>query len=246
MICRTNAQNSATFYTRRAKVIKPTKGQVHFILLKVHSLTGIVPIGLFLAFHLAVNSLRTVGPLQYQISIDLINNMPFLIWIEIIFIYIPLLFHSAMGFYITFNPGINVLRYNHPRNWMYTLQRVTGGVVFVFLVYHMATTVGPKMYYGKHLFEAAPFLIDALNEEFGSWLGRVIYLVGIVSATFHFANGLWGFCVSWGIIIGPQAQRNASVLFFLFGLGLTFIGFATVFEFSVNPLSVEPTISGKL
>jgi succinate dehydrogenase / fumarate reductase cytochrome b subunit len=227
-------------------MINPTKGQFHYILLKAHSLTGIIPIGLFLVFHLAINSLRTVGPMQYQISIDLINNLPFLIWIEILFIYIPLLFHSAMGFYITFVPDFNVLRYNHPRNWLYTLQRLTGGVVFVFLVYHVATTFGQKVYYGKDFFQAAPFLIDILNEEFGTWLGRIIYLIGILSATFHFTNGLWGFCVSWGIIIGPKAQRNASILFFLFGIGLTIIGFATVYEFSINPLSVEPTISGKL
>ncbi len=227
-------------------MIKPTRDQTHFLLLKAHSLTGLIPIGLFLVFHLSINSLRTVGVLQYQLSIDLINNLPFLLWIEIGFIYIPLLFHSVMGFYITFTGRINVFRYNYSSNWMYTLQRITGGVVFVFLVYHMATTVGPKLYYGKDLFQAAPFLIDVLNEEFGSWTGRIIYLVGILSATFHFTNGLWGFCISWGLIIGPRAQRNASVLFMLFGLGLTAVGLATVWEFSVNPLAVEPTLSGEL
>ena len=226
-------------------MIKPTRDQTHFLLFKAQSLTGLIPIGLFLVFHLSINSLRTVGVLQYQLSIDLINNLPFLLWIEIGFIYIPLLFHSAMGFYITFAARINVFRYNYARNWMYTLQRLTGGVVFVFLVYHMATTVGPKLYYGKVLFLAAPFLIDVMNEEFGSWAGRIIYLVGILSATFHFTNGLWGFCISWGLIIGPQAQRNASVLFMLFGLGLTVIGVATVWEFSVNPLPVEPTLAGE-
>ena len=227
-------------------MIKLTRDQTHFLLFKAHSLTGLIPIGFFLVFHLLVNSLRTVGVLQYQLSIDLINNLPFLLWIEIGFIYIPLLFHSAMGFYITFTGRINVFRYNYSSNWMYTLQRLTGGVVFVFLVYHMATTVGPKLYYGKDLFQAAPFLIDVLNEEFGSWTGRIIYLVGILSATFHFTNGLWGFCISWGLIIGPKAQRNASVLFMLFGLGLTAVGLATVWEFSVNPLPVEPTLSGAL
>lgn len=227
-------------------MIKPNRDQIHFILFKAHSLTGLIPIGLFLILHLSVNSLRTVGVLQYQLSIDLINNLPFLLWIEISFIYIPLLFHSIMGFYISFSGRINVFRYNYPRNWLYTLQRLTGGVVFVFLVYHMATTVGPKLYYGKDMFLAAPFLIDIMNDEFGSWMGRIIYLIGILSATFHFANGLWGFCISWGLIIGPKAQRNASVMFMLFGLGLTVIGLATVWEFSVNPLPVEPTLSGEL
>jgi succinate dehydrogenase cytochrome b subunit len=222
----------------------PSKGQVHFLLLKMHSLTGLIPIGLFLTFHLLINSLRTVGVLPYQWSIDAINNLPFLIWIEVFFIYIPLLFHSLMGFYIGWSGQKNIFRYRYPRNWMYTLQRVTGGVVFVFLAYHLGTTVVPKLWYGHHLFEAAPFLIDVMNQEFANWTGRIIYLVGILSVTFHFANGLWGFCISWGIIVGPKAQRNASILFMLFGGVLTVLGLATVLEFSLHPVDVEPTLQG--
>jgi len=221
-----------------------SKGQVHFLLLKIHSLTGLVPIGLFLTFHFLINSLRTVGVLPYQWSIDVINNLPFLIWIEISIIYIPLLFHSFVGIYITQVAKLNVIRYRYPRNWMYVLQRVTGAVVFVFLIYHMGTTVAPKLWYGHHLFEAAPFLIDVMNQEFATWTGRTIYLVGILSATFHFANGLWAFCISWGIIVGPRAQRNASIVFMLFGGALTVLGFATVLEFSLHPVDVEPTFKG--
>lgn len=221
-----------------------SKDRVHFLLLKIHSLTGLVPIGLFLVFHLFVNSLRTVGPWQYQISIDLINNLPFLLGIEITFIYVPLLFHSLMGFYLLLSGRPNVLRYNFPRNWMYTLQRVTGAIVFVFLLYHMGTTVLPKVLYGKEQFEAAPFLIDIMNREFEGWTGRILYLIGILSATFHFANGLWGFCISWGIIIGRTAQRNASIVFALFGLILTVLGVATVIEFSLHPIPVEATRPG--
>ena len=96
------------------------KDQLYYLLLKLHSLTGIIPIGVFLVFHLAFNALRTVGVTQYQIGIDLINNAPFLIWIEIFAIYIPLLFHSIMGFYVTYMGENNVFRYKYARNWMYT------------------------------------------------------------------------------------------------------------------------------
>ena len=217
-------------------------GKTHFLLLKLHSLTGLVPIGVYLVVHLSVNSLRTVGVLPYQLSIDVINNLPFLVWIETLFIYIPLLFHSFMGFYLTKVARYNVLRYPYPRNGLYTLQRLTGAVVFLFLVYHVGTTVVPKWTNGKHLFEAAPFLIDQLNREFGSWTGRILYLIGILSATFHFANGLWGFCISWGVVVGRRAQRNAAWAFSLVGLVLTVMGLATVYEFSVNPQSTVPTV----
>ncbi|MCH2391755.1 MAG: succinate dehydrogenase, partial [Nitrospinales bacterium] len=59
-----------------------TRDQIHYLILKTHSLTGLIPVGAFLVLHFSINSLRTVGVWPYQISIDIINNLPFLIWIE--------------------------------------------------------------------------------------------------------------------------------------------------------------------
>ena len=223
---------------------KQTKNQIHYLILKTHSLTGIIPVGAFLVLHFAINSLRTVGVWPYQVSIDIINNLPFLMWIEAGFILAPLMFHSLVGFYIYFSGKSNPFRYNYPHNWMYTLQRLSGAVVFVFLIYHLATTVVPKVWYGNTQFEAAPYLIYVMNQEFKSWDGRIIYAIGIVAATFHFSSGLWGFCVSWGILIGRRAQTNAGYIFALFGLVLTIMGLATVVEFSLHPVGVEPTEPG--
>ena len=221
-----------------------TKDQIHYLILKTHSLTGLIPVGAFLVVHFAINSLRTVGVWPYQLSIDIINNLPFLMVIEVGFILIPILFHSLVGFYIYFSGCSNPFRYNYPHNWIYTLQRLTGAVVFAFLIYHLATTVVPKIFYGNTRFEAAPFLISVMNQEFKSWDGRIIYVIGIVSATFHFAGGLWGFCISWGILIGRRAQTNAGYVFALFGLALTVMGLATVVEFSLHPVGVEATQPG--
>ena len=221
-----------------------TKNKIHYLILKTHSLTGIVPVGAFLVLHFSINSLRTVGVWPYQISIDIINNLPFLIWIEAGFILAPLMFHSLVGFYIYFSGKSNPFRYNYPHNWMYTLQRLSGAVVFVFLIYHLATTLVPKLWYGNTQFEAAPYLINVMNQEFKSWDGRIIYAIGIVAATFHFSSGLWGFCISWGILIGRRAQTNAGYIFALFGLVLTIMGLATVIEFSLHPVGVEPTEPG--
>jgi len=40
----------------------------------------------------------------------------------------------------------------------------------------------------------------------------ILYLIGVLSAAFHFANGLWSFMVSWGITVGPRAQRVSSYI----------------------------------
>jgi len=56
------------------------------------------------------------------------------------------------------------------------------------------------------------------HEELGSTMHKiatdplifVLYLIGVLAATFHFANGLWAFLISWGITVGERAQRISS------------------------------------
>ncbi|MBK8269636.1 MAG: hypothetical protein IPK83_15585 [Planctomycetes bacterium] len=31
------------------------------------------------------------------------------------------------------------------------------------------------------------------------------YIIGLAAACYHFANGLWTFCISWGITVGAKA-----------------------------------------
>ena len=38
----------------------------------------------------------------------------------------------------------------------------------------------------------------------------LLYMIGVVASVFHFANGMWAFLVSWGITVGPRAQRISS------------------------------------
>jgi hypothetical protein len=56
-----------------------------------------------------------------------------------------------------------------------------------------------------------------------AWITFTIYWIGLAAACFHFSNGIWSFCVAWGLIIGPKAQRRVLILGGLMGLAL-FIG----------------------
>jgi succinate dehydrogenase / fumarate reductase cytochrome b subunit len=60
------------------------------------------------------------------------------------------------------------------------------------------------------------------------------YIVGVVSATFHFANGLWSFVVSWGITVSPRSQQIATYVTIAVFFVLTFIGIRAILAF-VNP-----------
>ena len=44
----------------------------------------------------------------------------------------------------------------------------------------------------------------------------------MLACVFHFTNGIWTFCITWGITVGPRAQRTlraACLAFFAFMYG---------------------------
>jgi succinate dehydrogenase / fumarate reductase cytochrome b subunit len=51
------------------------------------------------------------------------------------------------------------------------------------------------------------------------------FVIGVLACVFHFTNGIWTFCITWGITVGQRAQRTlraaALVLFvFMYGTAL--------------------------
>ena len=54
------------------------------------------------------------------------------------------------------------------------------------------------------------------------------YAVGITATVFHFTNGLWNFCIRWGLTISARSQRlNQYACWGLFAV-FTLIGLATI------------------
>jgi succinate dehydrogenase / fumarate reductase cytochrome b subunit len=60
------------------------------------------------------------------------------------------------------------------------------------------------------------------------------YVVGVVSAIFHFANGLWSFFISWGITVSPRSQRISTYVTMILFLALSFVGIRSLLAF-VDP-----------
>ena len=60
--------------------------------------------------------------------------------LEIFFIYLPLLYHGIYGVYIAFQAKNNVSQYGTFRNIMFILQRVTGIITLVYVVWHVWQT----------------------------------------------------------------------------------------------------------
>lgn len=200
-----------------------------FLLRKVHSLTGVLPVGVFLVEHLWTNATAAAGRASFDHAVGTIQKLPFLPLIEIFGIFLPLTFHALYGFVLLKDAKLNPGPYAFNRNWAYILQRASGMLVFAFVLWHLWEFRVQKWLFGMRAEAFYPTLVAHLSDvRFGVPWMAVFYLVSIAAACFHFANGLWGVCCSWGITVSRRAQSRAAWLFAAGGLALFVLGANTV------------------
>ncbi len=196
-----------------------------FLMRRLHSLLGVIPIGLFLTQHLIVNHFATQGVEAFNQAAHFMANLPFVIFLEIFVIYLPLMYHAFYGLYIAFTAKNNPGHYSYMRNILFVAQRYTGVFLVVFIAWHIFET----------RFQVA---IGAGEADFNMMeniltnpLMFAFYVVGVLSATFHFANGLWSFFVTWGITVSEKAQRYSTYFTLLVFIVLSIIGIRALFAF---------------
>ncbi len=193
---------------------------------KLHQLSGIVPLGLFLLEHFYTNSKALTGPADFNNAVKDLQSIPYVLFVEVCGIFIPLIYHAVYGLVITMEARPNNLNYPYPRNWFYLIQRITGFILFFFITFHVL-----NFRFG---------LIPRLNElsvathwdqafaivrgEFVNPAIFIIYLIGITATVWHLANGIWLFMVDWGITVGERAQRLTGYACIAFGIVLLLVG----------------------
>lgn len=155
-----------------------------------------------------------------------IQDIPYLIFVEIFGIFIPLVYHAVYGMVITWEARPNNLSYPYPRNWFYSIQRITGIILFFFILFHILNfrfglVPGLNTEAVAHYPDKA-FAIVA--REFSIPWVFFLYVVGITATVWHLANGLWLFAVDWGIVIGERAQRLTGYACIAAGVALLAVG----------------------
>src|ERR671916_760567 len=207
-----------------------------FILRKLHQLTGIVPLGAFLLEHLYTNSKAahpTQGRQHFNEAVADLQNIPYILFVEVTFIFIPLIYHAVYGLYITKEMRANNLAYPYPRNWFYTIQRVTGVILFFFILFHVLNFRFGLMpgLNSVSVAHAPDQAFDIVAREFRMIPIFIVYLIGITATVWHFANGIWLFMVDWGIAIGARAQRLTGYACIAFGVLLLAVAFKALNSF---------------
>src|ERR1700751_4749273 len=130
------AEEAAIAHT--AVSTRMTADERHWLLRRLHSLSGIIPIGGFLFFHIFENAFVLKGGPVWWKETEFTRNLPFQIAVEALVLWIPILSHAIYGIVSTATAQPN--DYPYERNYQYTLQRITGILAFLFIGFHVLTT----------------------------------------------------------------------------------------------------------
>lgn len=199
-----------------------------FLLRKLHQITGIVPLGLFFGVHMLTNAKAMNGEKVFNEAVADIHHLPFLLFIEIFGIFLPLLFHSVYGIVISAEAKSNISNYNYSRNWLYVLQRATGIFLFLFILFHLLH-LRFGLFGGFGLTELAVAgradqAFDIVAGDFKVVWVLALYIAGVGATAWHLGYGIFLFAVDWGLVIGDKAQKYllygcAAIAFGLFAAG---------------------------
>ena len=188
----------------------------YFLTRRIHSLTGLVPVGLFLVYHLYLQLYLHSGAEVYNEVINGFYDSPLAIWSLVIVVYIPLFFHAFFGIRLIFESKVQP-SYTYFSHLLYWLQRISGVGVLLFTIAHVWNAqLGPWVAgtWGTH-FE---HLSSGFADPDSGLITKAVYLLGTVGAVFHFSNGINTFCMTWGIALTPKSQirvRILSILLFI-------------------------------
>lgn len=197
--------------------------------------------GIFYFAHLFTNSKAMNGEAAYEKAVQELHDIPFILFIEIFGIFLPLIFHSVYGVIISGESKPNVLTYKFQRNWFYLFQRITGIFLFFFIFFHVLNFrfgLIPRL---NEIPVAgnAGLAYDIVSGEFAiPWI-MALYILGIAATAWHLAYGFWLFAVDWGIVIGERAQKYALYACMIVGLGLLGVGINAAVSF-VRPCGLFP------
>jgi len=228
----------------------------YHLLRRLQSLTGVLPIGVFLFPHLTTNSSvvwggvlnRTkfeeygikadgAGAATFQHEVDFIHSLPALILIEIAVLWLPIAYHAGMGIVFARTGRLSGGSLAYGGQKRYVAQRLTGYVGLLFIFMHISSLRWGWTYGGLFPQFDASHAASTTAEHFqGSSLPVAVvtafYLVGVLSLVFHFANGLWTAAITWGLTVTRQAQARWGYACAAIGCGLAAAGVTAILGFA--------------
>ena len=200
----------------------------HFLLRRLHSLFGLVPVGLFLLFHLWENSQSRFGAEHYNRDVvGWLQGLNYLTLLEIFLIALPLLFHAGYGLLVIGSARPEPLRYPFLHNRLYLLQRISGVGILLFLLLHVGWTRIYGIWQPTVRADMFAHMQGLLSDPFT----LALYVAGLLLAVFHLCYGLWTMAIVWGLTTTAAAQQRWFLVMACLALLLAAMGLQGVWGF---------------
>ena len=187
--------------------------------------------------HLLTNATVLNGAGSFQDKVITIHSLGAVLpLIEWVFIFLPILFHAIFGFVIIAGGLPNTNSYPYVSNIRYTLQRATGIIAFLFIMWHVFHLHGwiHADWWITRIYDLNGAQFKPYNAATSASLAlqpiifAILYAVGVLACVFHLANGVWTMGITWGVWVSPRAQRVASHVCTVFGVGLAVVGLSAL------------------
>lgn len=187
---------------------------------KFFSLVGVLPLGFFVVLHFFTNNYSNFGPEVYDAKLAASRDWPFYNVLVIVGIYLPLFFHAIYGLFLA---GKTAKAWNNTawpyfNNLKYSLQRLSGVGLLLFLPAHLVKSkILPA-------WEGTPADFALMNEGMSDPVTLAVYCLGVLGVSFHLANGLWSWTVTWGICVSERSQKLMQTISFVLFVAFVLLG----------------------
>jgi succinate dehydrogenase / fumarate reductase cytochrome b subunit len=222
----TTQTHTAHTVARGVQPLRAGQGNT-FLLRKLHSLLGIIPIGAFFIEHLISNFEALKGPVAYGAQVKFLNSLPLVRVLEWVFIFLPILYHGLYGMWIWLRGKSNIVYYPWAGNWMYVAQRYTGLIAILYIGQH----VYRQRFSGVDLPDHPYAAFAKVQQELTNPWMLAVYVIAMIAICWHFSYGIWLFAAKWGITPGTTARKRFGYVCGAFGVVLLVIGLASIWAF---------------
>jgi succinate dehydrogenase / fumarate reductase cytochrome b subunit len=205
--------------------VQPVVVPRYFVLRRIHSLTGIIPLGIFVVFHLAVSAVAVGGKAHYDSILASIYRSPAVIVFQVVVILIPLAFHGLYGVVLAFRTRSNPFTYPFIDNWRYAAQRLSGIILLLCMVPHLKLIWFPVI---RSSFGGSFSTFDITKNVIQDPSNMVILTITVAMASFHLANGIWTWLQRWGMVVTDRGRIVSGVLLSIFFVVLMIVGNWTI------------------
>ena len=206
---------------------------------RLHTLTGVGPLGLFLLVHLGSTHRAVAGPEAFARGRAWIADAHSLHALGSALVLGLLAFHAGYGLVRLVRTPSPSLRLAPPADWYRATHRAAGLVTLGFVGVHLVQLRLPLLRGAL----SPEGLYPALEAVLGTPGGYALHLVGLSAVVYHFAYGLWQAGNTWGVTTRPEARRQSAFVCAALGLALWALGADTLIHFFARCGGVLPGAS---